>query len=419
MAERRLPLHDYHLRHAGRLVKGGGDFLFPDAYTSGVDEHVNTRTNVGLQDLSSMGEVDVKGPGAERLINQLVVNEIRDVEPGQVRYTTMCNEDGGIVDDLTVYKFADDHFMIVTSSAPRKEAIRWIVEHAEGTSTYATDITAAVALLAVQGPRSRELLRGLAEDVDIDSLRFFRFASSRIAGVELLVSRSGYTGELGYELYVPAEEAGTVWDRLLADGRELGLQPYGVLAMQSLRIEKALPLYGKDITPEVTPFHLGLERWIRFDKREFVGREGLLRTQDAGIGERWVGLVLDSAAPANPDDPVYAVADIAAFRAQRFSGPEAGEQVEPFTPGERVGHVTASAKGHTVGKMLALAYVSVTHAWPGRRLVVMIAGRPVLATVSPTPFFDPEGARLRAKVVDPPRRSADGSGPQPVAGGVG
>ncbi len=163
MPERRSPLYDYHLRHGGRLIPGGGEFQFPDAYASPADEHVNVRTNVGVQDLSSMGEVDIKGPGAERLINRLLVNEISDLEPGQVRYSTMCNEDGGIVDDLTVYKFSDEHFMIVTSSAPRKRAVRWIVENAAGASAYPTDITASVALLAVQGPRSRDLLREVVD----------------------------------------------------------------------------------------------------------------------------------------------------------------------------------------------------------------------------------------------------------------
>jgi aminomethyltransferase len=355
-----------------------------------------------------MGEVDVKGPGAERLLNELVVNELRDLEPGQVRYTAMCHDDGGMVDDLTIYRFSDEHFMVVTSSTPRKQAVRWIVEHAEGRSAYATDITAAVALLAVQGPRSRDLLRRLVDGVDFDALRFFRFSAGTLDGVELLVSRSGYTGELGYELYVPADEVGTVWDVLLARGRELGLQPYGALAMQSLRIEKALPLYGKDITPDVTPFHLGLDRFIRFDKREFIGRDALLRVQDRGLDERWVGLVLEGSTPAAPDDPVHAVGDVASFRAERFSGPEAGEHVEPYEPGERVGTITASAHGHTVGKLLAMAFVSVSHAWPGRRLLVTVAGRPVPATVTPTPFFDPAGARIRAKATDAPLR-AEGS----------
>ena len=147
--ERRTPFYDYHLRNSAQLVKNGGDFMFPLQYTSAVEEHLNTRLNVGMQDLSTMGEVDIKGPGAERLINRLIVNEIRDLMPGQARYSSMVNEDGGIVDDITVYKFSDDHFMIVTSSGPRKKTARWIMDYAEGSSAYATDVIAAIALLVV------------------------------------------------------------------------------------------------------------------------------------------------------------------------------------------------------------------------------------------------------------------------------
>ncbi len=395
-AERRTPLYDIHLRSAGQLVRGGGDYMLPLAYTSPVEEHVNTRTNVGMQDLSSMGEVDIKGPGAERLINRLLVNDVIEMHPGQVRYSTMCDEDGRIIDDVTVYKFGDEHYMIVTSSAPRKRSFRWIADHAQGMSAYVTDISASIALLSIQGPRSRDYLLSVAEDVDLHNLRFFRFAAGLINGTEVVISRSGYTGELGYELYVPAEEAAVLWESILSSGREFGLRPYGVAAMQSLRIEKAFPLAGPDIDGEQSPFEVGLHRWIRFDKRDFVGREALLRRQDMGLNERWVGLTLESDIPANTGDPIYSVSDIATFRERMFSGSEAGDVFDAEMPGTQVGRVTSSAKGHSVGKMLALGYVDVTHSWPGARLVVISGGRPVVATVASTPFFDPEGIRLRA-----------------------
>lgn len=394
--ERRTPLYDVHLRSAGQLVRGGGDYMLPLAYTSPVEEHVNTRTNVGLQDLSSMGEVDVKGPGAERLIQRLLVNDVLEMHPGQVRYSTMCDEDGRILDDVTVYKFGDEHFMIVTSSAPRKRSFRWIADHAQGMSAYVTDLSGAVALLSVQGPRSRDFLLSVAEGSDLEALRFFRFAAATINGTEVVISRSGYTGELGYELYTPAEEAAVLWEFLLGAGREYGLRPYGVAAMQSLRIEKAFPLAGPDIDGTQSPFEVGLHRWIRFDKRDFVGREALLRRQDTGLQERWVGLILDSEIPANPGDPIYTVSDIAAFRERMFTGSEAGEQMDAEIPGQQIGRVTSSTKGHTVGKMLALGYVGVTHSWVGARLIIVVGGRPVVATVAQTPFFDPEGIRLRA-----------------------
>ncbi|MDP9475197.1 MAG: aminomethyltransferase family protein, partial [Actinomycetota bacterium] len=283
MVERRTPLYDFHARSAREMIKGGGDYVFPTSYTSPVEEHLNVRRNVGAQDLSTMGEVDIKGPGAERLVRRLLVNEVADLEPGRLRYSTMCNEEGGIVDDVTVYKFDDEHFMIVTSSGPRLKSYRWISEHAAGASAYVTDVSAAVALPVVQGPRSREFLKTIVDGVDLDHLRFFRFAPCRIGEVELLISRSGYTGELGYELYTPADQASVLWEHLLRTGREFNLRPYGVAAMQSLRIEKAFPLYGPDIDESRTPFHVGLGRWIRFDKRDFIGREALLRTRYRGL----------------------------------------------------------------------------------------------------------------------------------------
>lgn len=400
MAERRSPFYDYHLRHAGQLIKGGGDYFFPDAYTSAADEHVNTRTNVGLQDISSMGEVDIKGPGAERLLNRLAVNDILTLEAGQIRYTTLCNEQGGIVDDVTIYKFNDEHFMVVTSSAPRKKAARWLAEQAIGASAYVTEISAAVALAVVQGPRSREFLRTIVDGVDLNTLPFFRFGTAEIDGTSLLLSRSGYTGELGYELYIAAEEAGSVWDFLLKKGKEFGLQPYGALAMQSLRIEKALPLYGPDLSEAVTPFHVGLDRWIRFDKGSFVGRSALLRVQETGLDERWVGLVLESPIPASNGDPIQAIGDVATYRPRKKSGPEAGEQKEAVTGSEQIGRITSSAIGHSVGKTLALGFVRTSHAWNGSKVVVTMNGRPIVATVTATPFFDPTGARMRAKASD-------------------
>ena len=400
MAERRSPFYDYHLRHAGQLVKGGGDYLFPDAYTSGENEHVNTRTNVGLQDISSMGEVDIKGPGAERLVNRLVANEISDMEPGQVRYSSLCNEEGGLIDDLTIYKFNDEHFMIVTSSGPRKRVVQWIAEQARGASAYSTDISASVALAVVQGPRSREFLRSITDGVDLNRLPFFRFSPAVINDTELILSRSGYTGELGYELYTPAEEAGALWEYLLKQGKEFGLQPYGVLAMQSLRIEKALPLYGPDINESVNPFQLGTDRWVRLDKRGFIGRDALLRIQEQGIEERWVGLHLDAKTPAVDGDAIYSIGDVATSKRKKKSGAEAEESTDAVTPGTQIGRVTSSAIGYSVGKTLALAYLRTSHAWSGSKVVVMMAGRPVTATVVATPFFDPTGARMRAKASD-------------------
>lgn len=397
MTERRTPLYDIHLRTASKMVKGGGDYLYPLSYTSPVEEHINTRTNIGMQDLSTMGEVDIKGPGAERLINRLVVNEIRDMHPGQVRYTTMCNQDGGIVDDITVYKFGDEHFMIVTSSGPRKKTARWIAEHAVGMSAYVTDLSGAIGFISVQGPRSIQLLEEVVENVDIEQLRFFRFTNAVINDCELLVSRSGYTGELGYELYIPAEETAFIWEYLHNHKNNYGLKPYGVAAMQSLRIEKAFPLYGPDIDETRNPFEVGLHRWIRFDKQDFVGRDALLQLQDMGLQERWVGMEIAGFSPANTGDRIFSVADISTLREKMRTGSEAGDLFDIEKAGVQIGTVTSSAVGHSTDKVLALGYLQVTHAWPGNQILIEINERPTLAKVVETPFFDPGNIRMKSK----------------------
>lgn len=397
MTERRTPLYDIHLRTASKMVKGGGDYLYPLSYTSPVEEHTNTRTNIGMQDLSTMGEVDVKGPGAERLLNRLVVNELRDMHPGQVRYTSMCNEEGGIVDDITVYKFGDEHFMVVTSSGPRKKTARWIADHSVGMSAYVTDLSGAVGFLSVQGPRSIQLLADVVEDVDIEVLKFFRFTDAVINGTEVLISRSGYTGELGYELYIPSEETARIWEYLLNLKKNYGLMPYGVAAMQSLRIEKAFPLYGPDIDETRTPFEVGLHRWIRFDKRDFVGRDALLQLQDFGLQRRWVGFELEGNSPAKTGDRIFSIADISTFREKMYSGSEAGDSFDLEKAGVEIGTVTSSARGHTVGKVLGLGYIQVSHAWLGNRILVEVNDKPTLAKVVETPFFDRDNVRMRAK----------------------
>jgi len=285
MVERRTPFYDIHVALGAEMIKGGGDFMFPKAYANPAEEHINTRTNVGMQDLSTMGEVDIKGPGAETLVNRLLVNDVADMVSGQVRYSTMCREDGGVIDDVTVYKYNGQHFMIVTGSGPRKKSAQWIATNASGAQAYVTDITAAIALPVVQGPRSREFLKTVVEEADLDSLEYFCFTKGRIGETEMIISRTGYTGELGYELYTPAEEAAVLWETLLEKGHDFGLKAYGVLAMQTLRLEKAYALYGNDLNENYTPFHVGLDRWIKFDKGEFIGREALLRVRDEGAAD--------------------------------------------------------------------------------------------------------------------------------------
>lgn len=369
--ERHTPFYDIHVNLGAKMIKGGGDFMFPLCYTDAKEEHINARTHVGMQDLSTMGDIDIKGPDALKLVNNLTVNDMRNLVPGQARYSSMCNEQGGIMDDITVYKFDDEHYLIVTSSSTRQKTARWVAEHAKGIRAYVTDTTAAIALPVVQGPRSRDLMKAAAQGIDFDSLHFFHFAKGRIGETDVMISRSGYTGELGYEVFTPAEEAHLVWDHIMRVGKDFNLKPYGVAAMHTMRLGKSLVLYGNDANENTTPFHCGLDKWIKFDSHEFVGRGALLKVKEQGAPVRWTGLTLSGDKPAAVKDKV-------------------------MNGNDEVGHVTYSNIGHTVGATLAMAYIKTEHTKLGTQLDVIIGGFKTSAKVTPTPFLDPEGKRLRS-----------------------
>ncbi|ARP62550.1 glycine cleavage system protein T [Mesorhizobium sp. WSM1497] len=370
LAERRSPFYSSIVGLGATMGRVGGDFISAKTYSGIADEHLNTRKNVGVQDLSTMGKMDIKGPDAEALVNHVIVNNAAAMKPGQVRYSTVCREDGGIMDDLTVFRLGPEHFMLVTGSVNRLKMLPWLLHHAQGRKAYVTDITAAIAFPTIQGPRSRELLKALIADADLDGLKRWSFTSGHINGTRVLISRTGVTGELGFELFVPADEAASVWDALMRTGRDFGLKPYGVLAMFTLGLEKAYPAHGIDMDESRTPFHVGLDRWIKFDKGDFVGRQALLKVRDKGLEEQWVGLILDGDTPAATDARVLA-------------------------DGEDAGTVTYSDHGYSLGKVLATAHLRLPFTAIGTELSIDIDGRPSRAVVAPIPFFDPEGGRLR------------------------
>ncbi|MER8695483.1 aminomethyltransferase family protein [Mesorhizobium opportunistum] len=370
MAERRSPFYSSIVGLGATMGRVGGDFVSAKYYSGIADEHLNTRENVGVQDLSTMGKMDIKGPDAEALVNHVIVNDAAAMKPGQVRYSTVCREDGGILDDLTVFRLGTEHFMLVTGSVNRLKMLPWLLHHAEGRKAYVTDLTAAVAFPTIQGPRSRDLLKGLVRDADLDGLKRWASTSGRAGETKVLISRTGVTGELGFELFVPADEAASVWESLIQAGRDFGLKPYGVLAMFTLGLEKAYPAHGIDMDESRTPFHVGLGRWIKFDKGDFIGREALLKVRDKGLDERWTGLILDGDKPATTDARVMA-------------------------DGEDAGIVTYSDHGYSLGKVLATAHLRLPFTAIGTELSIEIEGKPTRAVVARMPFFDPEGARLR------------------------
>ncbi|MDP3898318.1 MAG: aminomethyltransferase family protein, partial [Mesorhizobium sp.] len=286
MTERRSPLYANIVASGATMGRVGGEFVSAKYYSSVEAEHLNTRANVGMQDLSTMGKMDIRGPDAEALVNYVVVNDVARIAPGQVRYSTVCREDGGIIDDLTVFRLGEEHFMLVTGSVNRLKMLPWLRRHAEGRRAYVTDMTAAIAFPTIQGPRSRDLLKALVSEADLDGLKRWTFTHGQLGDTRVMISRTGVTGELGFELFVPADEAASVWDRIVRAGADFGLKPYGVLAMFTLGLEKAYPAHGIDMDESRTPFHVGLDRWVKFDKGDFVGREALMKVREAGVSQK-------------------------------------------------------------------------------------------------------------------------------------
>ena len=367
MTLRRTPFHALACALGAQMGPVGGGFLNVHSYGDVQAEHLNTRAKVGVQDLSTMGKIDIKGPDAETLVNRLIVNDAARMTPGQARYASVCAPDGGIMDDLKVFRMGDEHFLVVSGSRNRLKMRDWFTLHANGLRAYVTDLTAAIAFPTIQGPNARALLQTVIEDADLTALKRWAFTYGTLDGTRVMISRTGVTGELGFELFVPADEAAGVWNALFHAGGAFGLRPYGVKAMFTLGLEKLYPAHGIDMDESITPFHVGTDAFIKFDKGDFIGREALLCARDAGVTTAWVGLTLTGDTPAPDMTPVMA-------------------------EGRQIGHITYSDHGHSVGAVLASAHIQKDFSTEGRSVTVL--GQP--ATVARKAFFDPEGLRLKS-----------------------
>jgi aminomethyltransferase len=354
------PLHDAHVALGGKMVPFAG-FRMPVQYPTGiVAEHTAVREAAGLFDVSHMGEFEVRGPDAEALIQKVGVNDISRSVAGQAQYSAMTKHDGGILDDLIVYRFPD-RFMLVVNASNREKDWNWIVEHAQGMKVELEDRSEETALLALQGPLAREILRPLATP-DVDGIGYYRFAEGEVAGVPGVISGTGYTGEDGFELYVPADRAEGLWNELLAAGADRGLIPAGLGARDSLRLEVGYALYGNDLDEEHTPLESALGWITKLDKGDFVGRDALLAQKEAGVPNRLVGLRLQARGFPRPGYPILA-GDV------------------------KVGTVTSGTVSPTLGEGVALGFVDAEHAAKGTELAIEIRGKGVPAIVQRPPFY--------------------------------
>ncbi|MEV0692330.1 glycine cleavage system aminomethyltransferase GcvT [Streptomyces sp. NPDC050388] len=342
---RRTALDALH-RSLGATMTDFAGWDMPLRYGSERDEHNAVRTKAGLFDLSHMGEITVTGPQAARFLDYALIGNIGTVKPGRARYTMICSEDGGILDDLIVYRLGETEtpeYLVVANASNAQVVLDALVERSAGFDAEVRDDRDAYALIAVQGPEAAGILKGLT-DADLDGLKYYAGLPGTVAGVPALIARTGYTGEDGFELFVAPEHAVEVWQALTGAGEAVGLVPCGLACRDTLRLEAGMPLYGNELSASLTPFDAGFGRVVKFEKEgDFVGRAALA----------------EAAARAERTPPRALVGLVAEGRRV----PRAGYPV--VAGGEVIGEVTSGAPAPTLGKPIAMAYVDVAHSEPG------------------------------------------------------
>ena len=358
---RKTPLYEKHVFLGARMIEFAG-WIMPLQYTGILQEHEAVRQQAGLFDVSHMGEVMIRGKGATEFIQKLITNDISGMREYRVLYSPMCYPDGGTVDDLLVYKFDAERYLLVVNAANIQKDVEWIVAH-KPDDVEVEDLSEGYAQLALQGPKSQEILQKIV-DIALDSVKFFMFADGvNVAGVPALLSRTGYTGEDGFEIYVQADSALKVWDAIMEAGAEFHVMPAGLGARDTLRLEAALALYGHELSPDISPLEAGLDRFVKLDKADFIGREALIKQKEGGISRKLVGLeMIDKGVPRQG----YEV------------------QVE----GKNAGYITSGSFSPTLKKNIALALIEVSHAVPGSRVDVVVRNKALKAEVVKIPFYE-------------------------------
>ncbi|TWT42485.1 glycine cleavage system aminomethyltransferase GcvT [Botrimarina hoheduenensis] len=362
----RTPLADWHAAHGGRLVDFAG-WAMPVQYGSIVEEHVATRTGVGLFDVSHMGRLAVRGSQAGPFLDHVLTRRVTALKPGQIRYSLVCNSAGGMLDDVLAGRVGVDSaegpaFALVVNASNREKLNTWFAEEAQHFQVSLDDQTLATAMIAVQGPRAVAMVAQLA-DTDVAALRYYSGCEARVAGVPCAVSRTGYTGEDGFELTCPAQEATALWQALCAAG---GVA-CGLAARDTLRLEAGMPLYGHELSEQLNPLDAGLRFAVDLcdsggQPRSFVGGDALRSADSSGPQRLRVGLAIEGKRPPR-------------------------EQYRVLTAGRACGVVTSGTHSPTLGKPIAMAYVEPPYATEGTSLTVDIRGTETPATVVPLPFY--------------------------------
>lgn len=361
--DRKTILYEKHVAAGGRMVSFAG-WMLPVQYESGViAEHMAVRTKCGLFDVSHMGEIMCSGVHALEAVNWVLTNDFSDMHTGRVRYSLMCNESGGIIDDLVVVKMDDQRFFIVVNAANKDKDFAWMKSH-EIPGAVFTDISDSYAQLALQGPCAAEILSHLAGNDSIPGKYYTAVEQGSVAGISCIVSRTGYTGEDGFELYVAPEHAGALWDQLLETGKAYGIMPCGLGARDTLRLEAAMPLYGHEMDEQVTPFEAGVSFGVKMEKNDFIGLAALLGREKPAVVR--IGLVADGRGIIRDHEQVFA-------------------------GGVPVGMTTSGTFAPYLQQSVAMARVDQTIISQGDSIEVAVRGRRIPAHRVSLPFYRRKG----------------------------
>jgi aminomethyltransferase len=358
---KRTPLYEQHRTLGARLVEFGG-WEMPVQYSGILQEHEAVRTRAGLFDVSHMGEFKVEGTGALAFLQYLVPNDVSRLAVGQALYTQLCLPDGGIIDDLLVYHLADMHYMLVVNAANIAKDFAWVQEQAKNfQDVQVTDQSDTTALIALQGPAAQAILQPLTE-VDLTNIRYYHFAAGSVNGINCIISRTGYTGEDGFELYCAPVDAVKLWNDLLVAGKTQGLLPAGLGARDTLRLEAGLCLYGHELNEQTNPLEAGLGWTVKFNKGDFIGRDALLKIKEQGLERKLIGVEMLDRGVCRAEYVIYI-------------------NEHP------VGSLTSGAPGPTVHKNIGMGYVVAAHAIIGHSVDIDIRGRRTAAQIVALPFY--------------------------------
>ena len=361
MQLKKTPLYEKHLALKAKIVDFGG-WAMPVQYTNVIDEHKATRGAAGLFDICHMGEIEVKGPQAIELLQLVLTRNLADQIPGQVKLSALLNETGGIIDDLTVYKLGENSYMLVTNATPKDRDWDWInsIKKEKRFDCTLEDVSDVMGKLDLQGPRSEEILQKLTE-ADLKTLRFYHFCKSHVAGVPAIISRSGYTGEDGFEIYAKADVIGNIWDKLMITGAPLGMKPAGLGARDTLRLESGMMLNGQDMNEAVSPLEVPYS-WIVDMNKEFIGKAALMAKKNSGGGNKLVGIEMTSRGIARHGYKV-------------------------FYNQQEIGIVTSGTFSPTLNKAIGLAFVDAACGAPDTQVAVAIRDTMTEAKIVKLPFY--------------------------------